>query len=131
MIIAFTRHFVMGAFEVVWSLWLEHLGASLSYICLTLIVFSGPMLLSFVGGVVADRRSRYWLFFGGYTISAGAWIVYGVTTNMTLFLVVSAMEGLAIAFSFPAKQALLIQVSPMRWRGTVMGVGTPRCSWPA
>ncbi len=122
LIIAFTSHYAMGAFDVVWSLWLEHLGASMTFIGLTWIVFSVPMLLSFVGGIAADRYSRYWLFVGGYTISAFAWIFYGVTTNMTLFLVVNALEGLAIAFSYPAKQALLIQASPRRWIGTVTGV---------
>ena len=122
LIIAFTSHYAMGAFDVVWSLWLEHLGASMTFIGLTWIVFSVPMLLSFVGGIVADRYSRYWLFIGGYTLSAFAWIFYGVTTNMTLFLIVNFAEGLAIAFSYPAKQALLIQVSPRRWIGTVTGV---------
>src|SRR5665647_2675022 len=82
-IIAFTSHYAMGAFDVVWSLWLEHLGASMTFIGLTWIAFSVPMLLSFVGGIVADRYSRYWLFVGGYTLSAFAWIFYGVTTNMT------------------------------------------------
>ena len=41
---------------------------------------------------------------------------------MTLFLIVNCLEGLAIAFSYPAKQALLIQASPRRWIGTVTGV---------
>src|SRR5450759_4880261 len=121
-IIAFTSHYAMGAFDVVWSLWLKHLGASMTFIGLTWIVFSVPMLLSFVGGIVADRYSRYWLFVGGYTLSAFAWVFYGVTTNMTLFLAVNCLEGLAIAFSYPAKQALLIQASPRRWIGTVTGM---------
>ncbi len=42
-------HFAMGAFEVVWSLYLKELGASMSYIAATWIVFSVPMLLAFVG----------------------------------------------------------------------------------
>ena len=121
-IIAFTSHYAMGAFDVVWSLWLQHLGASMTFIGLTWIAFSVPMLLSFVGGIAADRYSRYWLFIIGYAFSAVAWIFYGVTTNMTLFLIVNCLEGLAIAFSYPAKQALLIQASPRRWIGTVTGV---------
>ncbi len=112
----------MGAFEVVWSMWLKDLGASLSFISLTFIVFAAPMLLSFVGGILADRHSRFVLMFAGFTIAAGAWIVYGTTTDFRVILVASAIEGLAIAFSFPAKQAFLIQVSPMQWRGTVVGM---------
>ena len=121
-LIAFTNHFTMGAFEVVWSIRLKDLGASLSFISLTFIVFAAPMLLSFVGGILADRHSRFVLMFAGFTIAAGAWIVYGTTTDFRVILVASAIEGLAIAFSFPAKQAFLIQVSPMQWRGTVVGM---------
>lgn len=121
-LIAFTNHFTMGAFEVVWSIRLKDLGASLSFISLTFIVFAAPMLLSFVGGILADRYSRFVLMFGGFTVAGGAWIVYGTTTDFQLILVASAIEGLAIAFSFPAKQAFLMQVSPTRWRGTVVGM---------
>ena len=123
-IMAFTSHFAMGAFDVVWSIWLKHLGASMSYISLTWVAFSVPMLLSFAGGMLADRWSRFWLMMVGYSLSAVAWIFYGVTTNLTLFLIVNVLEGVAIAFSYPAKQALLIQVSPARWRGTVTGIET-------
>lgn len=121
-LIAFTNHFSMGAFEVVWSIRLSDLGASLGYISLTFIAFSVPMLLSFAGGVLADRWSKYAMMFAGGTVAAGAWIVYGITENLTLILVASVVEGLAVAFSYPAKQAFLIQVSPPAWRGTVVGV---------
>jgi MFS family permease len=121
-LVAFTSHFAMGAFDVVWSLWLEHLGASMAFIALTWVAFSVPMLLSFVGGMIADRYSRFWLFVIGYGLSGIAWVFYGITTNLTLFVIVNVLEGAAIAFSYPAKQAFLVQVSPRRWIGTVTGV---------
>jgi DHA1 family multidrug resistance protein-like MFS transporter len=121
-IIAFTSHFAMGAFDVVWSLWLQHLGASMMFISLTWVAFSVPMLLSFVGGMAADRYSRFWMMMIGYTLSGVAWVVYGATTNLALFLTVNVLEGIAIAFSYPAKQAFLVQVSPRRWIGTVTGI---------
>jgi DHA1 family multidrug resistance protein-like MFS transporter len=124
LIVGFTSHFAMGAFEVVWSILLKDLGASMTYIALTWIVFSVPMLLAFAGGILADHYSRFALMFAGYGISAIAWILYGTTTSFTLFLIVNAVEGLAIAFSYPAKQAFLIQVSPPRWLGTVTGLET-------
>ena len=124
LVVGFTSHFAMGGFEVVWSIWLKHLGASMTFIALTWIVFSVPMLLSFAGGILADHYSRFVLMFVGYSISAVAWIIYGTTTNLTLFLAVNAVEGLAIAFSYPPKQAFLIQVSPPRWLGTVTGLET-------
>ena len=94
----------------------------MAFIGLTWIAFSVPMLLSFVGGYLADRYSRWALMFSGYAISGVAWILYGVTRNLTLFLVVNVVEGLAIAWSHPAKQAFLVQVVPPRWLGSVQGL---------
>ena len=121
-LIAFTSHYAMGAWDVVWSLYLSHLGASKTYISMTWVAFSVPMLLSFVGGMFADRYSRFWLFVIGYALSSFAWMFYGISTNLVALIVVNALEGVAIAFSYPAKQAFLIQVSPRRWLGTVTGV---------
>ncbi len=120
--VAFTSHLAMGGWEVIWSLYLKELGASMVYISATWIAFSVPMLLAFAGGVLADRYNRFWLMFVGYSISAVAWILYGVTTNLPLFLAVNVIEGFAIAFSWPAKQAFFVQVVVRRWLGTVLGL---------
>jgi len=121
-VVAATGNFAMGVWEVVWSLWLRHLGASMTFVGLTWVAFSVPMLLSFVGGYLADRYSRWALMFSGYAVSAVAWIIYGSTRNLTLFLVVSVIEGLAVAWSYPAKQAFLVQVVSSRWLGSVQGL---------
>jgi MFS family permease len=121
-VIAFTSHFAMGAWDVIWSLYLDSLGASKTFISMTWVAFSVPMLLSVVGGMLADRWSRFWLFMIGYALSGCAWMFYGMSTNLTALIVVNVLEGIAIAFSYPAKQAFLIQVSPRQWIGTVTGV---------
>ena len=121
-VVSATGHFAMGVFEVLWSLWLRHLGASVRFVGLTWIAFSVPMLLAWVGGYLADRYSRWALMFSGYTVSAFAWITYGATRNLTVFLVVNMVEGLAIAWAYPAKQGFLVQVVPQRWLGTVQGL---------
>jgi DHA1 family multidrug resistance protein-like MFS transporter len=121
-LIAFTSHYAMGAWDVVWSLYLSHLGASKTFISLTWVAFSVPMLLSVFGGMLADRYSRFWLFIVGYALSSLAWMFYGISTVFIALLIVNVLEGIAIAFSYPAKQAFLIQVSPKRWLGTVTGV---------
>lgn len=122
MLVSGTMHFAFGAWEVVWSIWLRHLGASMSFVGLTWILFSVPMLLSFVGGYFADRHSRFLLMFTGYAVSAACWIVYGSTRNLSLFLIFAVVEGLAVAVANPARQAFLVQVSPRRWIGTIQGM---------
>jgi DHA1 family multidrug resistance protein-like MFS transporter len=122
LIVAITGHFAMGSWEVVWSIWLRELGASVQFIGVTWIAFSLPMLLAFLGGRLADRYSRFRLMYIGYSISAVAWIVYGVTRSLTLFVAFNVVEGLAIALSYPAKQAFLVQVAPKRWIGSITGL---------
>ena len=122
LVVAVTGHFAMGVWEVLWSLWLARLGASNSFISLTWVAFSAPMLLSFLGGYLADRYNRWLLMFSGYTISAIAWVLYGSVTNFTLFIVINVIEGFAVAWSYPAKQAFLVQVVPPRWLGSVQGL---------
>jgi MFS family permease len=122
LIVAVTGHFAMGVWEVLWSLWLDHLGASASFISLTWVAFSVPMLFAFAGGYLADRYNRWLLMVSGYGLSAVTWIIYGATTNFTLFLVVNVLEGFAVAWSYPAKQAFLVQVVPARWLGSVQGL---------
>ena len=122
LVVAMTGNFAMGVFEVLWSLWLRHLGASVRFVGLTWIAFSVPMLLAWLGGYLADRYNRWVLMFSGYTVSAFAWITYGITHNLVLFLVVNVVEGLAVAWSYPAKQGFFVQTVPSRWLGSLQGL---------
>jgi len=122
LVVAFTGNFAMGVWEVLWSLYLRHLGASMTFVSFTWVAFSVPMLLSFVGGYLADRYNRWVLMFSGYVVSGIAWVLYGTVHNLTLFLVISVIEGLAVAWSYPAKQAFLVQVVSPRWLGSVQGL---------
>ncbi len=121
-VLAFTTEFAFGTYEVVWSIYLRGLGAPMSYIGFTWVAFSVPMLFAFLGGRLADRYNRFLLMFSGYAISSLAWVYYGMTSNLTMFIIVNVIEGVAVAWSFPAKQAFLTQVSPPRWLGTVTGM---------
>jgi DHA1 family multidrug resistance protein-like MFS transporter len=122
MVVAATGQFAIGVFEVLWSLWLRHLGASMRYVGLTWIAFSVPMLFAWVGGYLADRYNRWALMFSGYVISSVAWMVFGATTKLTLVLLANGVVGFAVAWAYPAKQAFMVQVVPARWLGSVQGL---------
>ena len=122
LVVAATGSFAVGTWEVLWSLWLRHLGASMTFVGLTWMAFSLPMILAVVGGHLADRYSRFALMYSGLTVAAITWVIYGITHNLTVFLVFSVIEGLSMAWSYPARQAFLVQVSPRRWLGAVQGL---------
>jgi len=122
LVVAATGNLAMGAWEVLWSIWLRHIGASMAFVGLTWTAFSVPMLLSFLGGRLADRHNRFVLMFSGLGFAALTWIAYGVLRDLQVFLVFCVLEGLAMAVAFPAKQAFLVQVSPPQWVGSVQGL---------
>jgi len=122
LLVVATAEFTMGAWEVVWSLWLVSLGHSFAFIGLTWIAFSAPMLLAFAGGRLADRHSRYALMVAGFGAQALMWFVFSLSDNPVVYLGAGVMGGLAFAVAFPAKQALLVQLSPPRWLGSVQGI---------
>ena len=99
LVVAATSHFAMGGFEVLWSLWLRRLGASMAYVSATWMAFSVPMLFSFAGGMLAEKGNRFRLMFAGYAFSACSWIVYGFTRNLTVFMLFNVFEGIAVAIS--------------------------------
>ncbi len=121
-IVVATAEFAMGAWEVVWSIWLDSQGRSLAFIGLTWIAFSAPMLLSFVGGRLADRHSRYALMTAGFAVQGLMWIAFSLTQTPAVYIAAAVVGGLAFALAFPAKQALLVQVSPARWLASVQGI---------
>jgi DHA1 family multidrug resistance protein-like MFS transporter len=120
-VVVATAQYAMGAFEVVWSIYLRDLGASMMTIGLTWVLFSAPLLFSFVGGRIADRSDRIALVIGGFTVQAVCWLLVPAAHDPTIFLVVLPVDGLAFALAFPAKQALLVQFSPRRWLGALQG----------
>ena len=121
-VVVASSEFAMGGWEVVWSIWLRHLGASFRVIGLTWVAFSVPVALSFVGGRLADRHSRYALMVWGFAITGASWIVFSLTHDLAAYLVAMLVGGGAFAVAFPAKQAFLVQVSAPRWLGSIQGV---------
>jgi DHA1 family multidrug resistance protein-like MFS transporter len=120
-VVVATAQYAMGAFEVVWSIYLRDLDASMRTVGLTWVLFSAPLLLSFVGGRIADRSDRVLLTVVGFGVQAACWLLVPVAHDPMIFLVVLPVDGLAFALAFPAKQALLVQVSPRRWLGAIQG----------
>ena len=121
-LIVATAEFAIGGFEVVWSIYLRDLGASLAVVGLTWVLFSAPLLLSFLGGRLADRHSRFALMVAGFAVQAVCWLLVPIFHDPAVFLLIVPVDGLALALAFPAKQALLVQVSPPPWLGTVQGM---------
>jgi len=66
-------------------------------VSLTWVAFSVPMLFSWVGGRHCRPRQPLPAADQPATLfSAVAWILYGITTNLALFMVINVLEGIAM-----------------------------------
>jgi len=121
--LTFAFQIVMGMFGSLWTIWVNDLGGSYTYIGFTFTVFALPgILLGAIGGRMAGRwgLAPTLLWFG---LSIGLlYASYGFVTNLIVLLGLGILEGVLLAFLQPAMQALLADASPPEARGKAQGI---------
>lgn len=125
--VALIMHFgfslAFGVYEVIWSLFLEDLGASIEWIGFTFALFGLPMMLvSPWAGRLVDRfgpiRFAAW---GGLVICISG-VVYALSFEPLIPSAWVPIEGVAEAFLMPALYALVAFGSPSGRTSTAQGI---------
>lgn len=122
-VIHFGFSLAFGTYEVVWSLFLESLGASLEWIGLSFVLFGLPMMLvsPFAGRLVDRHGPLRFAAVGGVVIClSGA--VYAVSTEPVVPTLVVPAEAIAEGFLMPALYALVAFGSPSGRSSTAQGI---------
>lgn len=111
-----------GLFISIWTLWLNDLNASTSYIGLTFVTFSLPlMLLMPTTGKWADKyRLAPLITVPGVLIST-VYFTYGFTSDLLLIAALGLFEGAMIAVMGPALSSFIANLSPPNARGSLQG----------
>ncbi len=123
LVLAFGLHLTFGTYEVVWSLYLIALGASVAWVSLTFVLFGIPeMILGPIAGRVVDRRGPV-----GVTIVSGVVILFsgGVYALASTYIVPTLMvpfEAAATAAMGPALYAMLAKGTPPGRSSTAQGL---------
>ncbi len=112
-----------GIFISIWSIWLSDLHASTTFIGITFITFSLPlMVLMPMTGKMADKyRLAPLIAIPGGLISF-VYLTYGFTSNLLLIALLGLVEGTFIAILLPAQSAFLANLSPENARGRLQGL---------
>jgi MFS family permease len=112
-----------GLFISIWTLWLNDLHASNSFIGFTFITFSLPLMLLMPStGKMADKyRLAPLIAIPGAMISF-VYFTYGVTENLFVIAAIGLLEGAFIAIMIPALSAYVANLSPDNARGRLQGV---------
>jgi MFS family permease len=121
-VLNFGGFFAAGTYEVVWSLYLSHLGAGLDLIGLTFALFALPiLLLSPFAGRLVDRGGGLLLLFGGPFAAGVCGILYTLLPDPAWSVPVILIEGLGFAFGGPALYAVVVRGSPQGRASTAQG----------
>ncbi len=112
-----------GLFISIWTIWLDDLNASTSYIGLTFITFSLPLMLFMpTTGKFADRYRLSLLIAIPNALLTIVYFSYTVTTNLVLIASVGILEGALLSISIPALSSFIANLSPDNSRGKLQGI---------
>ncbi len=115
--------FADGLFISIWSIWLNDLHASTSFIGFTFITFSLPvMVLMPITGKMADKYRLTFLIAIPSVLISFAYLTYGLTTNLFFIAGWGLLEGALVAVYGPALSAYVANLSPDNARGKLQGV---------
>ena len=112
-----------GTYEVIWSLFLEGLGADLALIGLTFAMFGLPVLLfSPIAGRIVDRRGSFAFIVAGSLLAAGCGIAYTFIRDPLLAVPLILIEATGFAFLNPALYSVVAANSPTGRSSTAQGL---------
>jgi DHA1 family multidrug resistance protein-like MFS transporter len=119
----FGLYLAVGVYEVVWSLYMRGLGASISWIGVTFVLFGLPiLLLAPLAGRIVDRLGALPFALVGGASVALIGFVYTLATEPVFPAVVGVVEASAHAFLGPAVYAILAAGSPPGRSSTAQGL---------
>jgi MFS family permease len=116
-------YFAGGTYEVIWSLFLEGLGADLALIGLTFAMFGLPVLvLSPIAGKIVDRRGSFAFIIVGSILPVAMGLAYTRITDPVTAVPLIIIEATGFAFLNPALYAVVAASSPPGRSSTAQGL---------
>ncbi len=112
-----------GTYEVIWSLFLQGLGADLALIGLTFAMFGLPVLvLSPYAGRLVDKRGSFAFIVIGMVLPAVTGILYTLMQDPSFAVPLILIEATGFAFLNPALYAVVAVNSPPGRSSTAQGL---------
>jgi MFS family permease len=122
-VVYFGASLAFGVYEVIWTLYMTHLGASLTWVGLTFTIFGAvSAVFSPIAGRIIDRSSPIRFVIGGGVGIAVAGAIYAIAQEPVMPTLVIPFEAVAEAFLVPALYALVARGSPLGLTSTAQGM---------
>jgi DHA1 family multidrug resistance protein-like MFS transporter len=119
-ILQFIFYIANGVAIAIWSLYMLDHGASLPVIGLSYTTFALPIvLIAPFAGRLSDHYGRYWIMLLGLLCGGGAFCLYSLPLTPLWIVLISILEGSAIALSRSALDGYVADVMPGDKKGKV------------
>ena len=116
-------YYAGGTYEVIWSLFLQGLGADLAFIGFTFAMFGLPVLLfSPIAGKIVDRRGSFAFIVIGSILPVICGILYAQLSTYGPAVLLILVEATGFAFLNPALYAVVAANSPPGRSSTAQGL---------
>jgi MFS family permease len=123
LVLTFGLHLSFGTYEVVWSLYLIALGASVAWVSLTFMLFGIPeMILGPLAGRVVDRRGPVGVVLASSLMIMFSGMIYATASHYLVPSMVVPFEAAATAAMMPALYAMLARGTPRGRSSTTQGI---------
>jgi MFS transporter, DHA1 family, multidrug resistance protein len=123
LVLAFGLHLSFGTYEVVWTLYLIALGATITWVGVTFVLFAIPeMIIAPIAGRYVDRKGPIRFVIGSSGVIIFSGVVYAVATEPVLPSLVVPLEAAATAAMTPALFAMVARGSPTGRSSTAQGL---------
>ncbi len=116
-------NYAAGTYDVIWSLFLQGLGAGLGLIGLTFALFGLPILiLSPIAGRLVDRRGSFGFIVIGSILPICVGLLYPRLTDPNMAVPLILVEATGFALLNPALYAMVAANSPPGRSSTAQGI---------
>lgn len=123
LVIYFGVSLSFGVYEVTWTLYMLHLGASLAWVGATFSIFGvGVVIASPIAGRMIDRVGAFRFAAVGSAAIAVSGMLYVLSTEPVFPSFVVPFEAVAEGFAVPALFALVAQGTPAGRSSTAQGI---------
>lgn len=115
--------YLTGLYSVIWSLYMEEVGATPWEVSLSFGLYSLPVLLLLLPfGAITDRVGRPQMVLVGGLSAALITLGYGFFPSPVPLMLLGVLDGVATAIFTPASQAFIADVTPWNVRGRFLGL---------
>ena len=123
LVLTFGLHLSFGTYEVIWSIYMIALGATVAWIGLTFVIFAIPeMIVGPIAGRLVDRRGPVGLIIGSTLVILVSGAIYATATSYYVPTAVVPFEAAATAAMMPALFAMLARGTPAGRSSTTQGI---------